>query len=77
VTHEQTTQDYIAIRKLIQDHMKWTQEKADLWMRVKNPLLGGVEPMTLISLGRGHKLRAFVECCESSQRLNNAPMTWG
>lgn len=37
------------------------EEKSRFWMEVPNPNFGGVAPIDLIILGRGHKVRAFIE----------------
>lgn len=42
-------------------HMKWSADKAELWMRTENPFLGGASPNLMIEKGRGHKVLRFVE----------------
>ena len=37
------------------------KDKADLWMKFENLNFGGTSPATLILMGRGHKVREFVE----------------
>jgi uncharacterized protein (DUF2384 family) len=38
-------------------------KKAELWLEARNPLLGGVTPKYLISIGRSDKLLKFVRQC--------------
>ena len=35
-------------------------QKANLWMRTENPLLGGLRPVQMIAMGRFVKLLEFV-----------------
>jgi hypothetical protein len=49
-------------------------EKALLWMRTSNPLLGGVTPREMIVAGRSAKLLKFVEeaLSENKPDINRA-----
>ena len=49
------------IQKKIRAFTKWNKEKTLTWMKSKNANLGGMAPMHLIILGRGHKVEAFVD----------------
>ncbi len=37
------------------------EAKVQAWMRAENPLLGGLTPIYLISVGRGHKVLSFIK----------------
>jgi hypothetical protein len=41
--------------------MKWSIEKAQLWMNTENPHLGNSTPDHLVMMGRSHKLMSFIE----------------
>lgn len=36
-------------------------KKVLAWLQIKNPNFGGVEPIKLINMGRGKKVRQFVD----------------
>lgn len=54
-------QEYREIRDSIMKGMGWGTDKADTWMKTKNPHFGETSPQQLIAIGRGHKVKAFVE----------------
>lgn len=54
------SEEYDTLRNLVMDHMKWDIKKADQWMALKNPLLGGISPLWMIVRGRGHKVKSFI-----------------
>lgn len=49
------------ILNLVINHMKWSADRAEVWMRTDNPLLGGASPNLMVKKGRGHKVLRFVE----------------
>ena len=49
------------ILNLVINHMKWSADKAELWMRTENQNLGGLSPNLMIEKGRGHKVLRLVE----------------
>lgn len=42
-------------------HMKWSKEKATLWIDTENPHFGNVKPMKMIEYGRAHKVYEFID----------------
>lgn len=45
----------------IRRHMNWSGRKTHLWFSTPNPMLGGSAPDLLIVMGRGHKVKQYVE----------------
>lgn len=48
------------ICSLVADHFGGDREKAALWFRIKNPMLGGLSPRDLLVCGRGAQLKRRV-----------------
>lgn len=44
-------------------------EKVAYWLTVENPHLGGITPLLLFSLGRGHKVLKFIRAAKEEQGL--------
>lgn len=44
----------------VKNKMNWDDTKTDTWFQLSNPLLGGLTPLTMLYLGRGWKLEAFI-----------------
>lgn len=61
------TIEQLATRKkviaVVAEVMTWPQEKATLWYRAKNPLLGNVSPECMVKAGRAEKLFKFIQNC--------------
>ena len=38
-------------------------DRAELWLEMPNPLLGGLRPIDMIKQGRTAKLKKFIETC--------------
>ena len=50
------------VRIIIELHVFFNDEKKVCsWLMIKNLNLGGVSPITLIAMGRGHKVLQFIE----------------
>ena len=49
------------IISMVAFQMKWTTEKATLWIDTENPLFGNVVPMDMIKWGRSHKVYEFID----------------
>lgn len=62
---EYTKEDAIL---LIMKNMNWNREKALLWMRMDNPLLGGLSADHFFEVGRGHKVMAFIKTAQEENR---------
>jgi hypothetical protein len=57
---ETLDRDFISIVVLLHSHFN-DVDKVVYWLYAKNPMLGGVVPMSLIAVGRGHKVLRFIE----------------
>lgn len=57
------------IIKLVMKNMNWDAAKATLWYVTANPFLGNVSPSTLVSMGRGHKVLAFIHGTHEENQL--------
>lgn len=55
--HNQIESD---IRKTVLEFFDGDQEKTTLWFSHPNPLLGGLSPNSLISIGKADKVWSFV-----------------
>jgi hypothetical protein len=53
--------------KRVQWIMGWMPSKATEWMAAKNPMLGGVSPVSMIVHGRGIRLDRFIAESEAVQ----------
>lgn len=54
--------------ELLMQHFEGDEAKVAIWLDTKNPLLGGVKPLDMIAVGRGHKLVAFIlDCIEGNK----------
>lgn len=53
---------------LLLKHFQGDEAMVILWLETKNPLLGGVAPLDMIKVGRGHKLVAFINNCVEGNR---------
>ena len=49
------------IHNLLLKFFKDDEDKVVLWMTTKNPLIGGVKPVTMVLNGRAGKLLDFIE----------------
>lgn len=49
--------------------MNWENEKAALWLCVRNPLFGEAMPISFIYAGRGHKVMRFIETAREENKL--------
>lgn len=58
VTTEWTKEDAI---KMIMWNMTWDRETALEWMRIPNPLLGGISADRMFEIGRGFKVIKFIQ----------------
>lgn len=48
----------------VSDFFKGDLIKTGLWMREKNPMFGGLRPISLILLGRGNKVLHFIQAAK-------------
>ena len=46
--------------KRVQWIMGWMPRDATIWMAAKNPMLGGISPVSMIAHGRGQRLSNFI-----------------
>jgi len=46
--------------KRVQWIMGWMPREATVWMTTKNPMLGGVSPVSMIAHNRGERLTNFI-----------------
>lgn len=46
--------------RLVVEFFEGNEEKAELWFKTQNPLLGGISPEKMIVLGRRDRLLRFV-----------------
>ena len=52
-------------------------KKSILWMETDNWLLGGLSPDYMIKIGRGEKLKKFIEIAfEEAKNARDAKKTW-
>ncbi len=62
---EQIHRDLDMVRELVLPFFSDFPDKADIWLRTRNPLLGDISPYALIRLGRTHKVVQFIEACKA------------
>ena len=55
--HRDLYDDFV---KRVQWIMGWMPREATVWMTTKNPMLGGVSPVSMIAHGRGERLCNFI-----------------
>ena len=53
--------DHLEVFQLVRYFFDGNHKKAVLWMKTKNPLLGGAAPIWMVKCGRGEKLLKFVK----------------
>lgn len=56
------------VRSVVLEFFRGDAEKADLWFRTGNPLLGGPSPDEMIAAGRHDRLLAAVKAWVSENR---------
>lgn len=56
------------IIELLMEYFEGDEAMVILWLETKNPLLGGVVPLDMIKVGRGHNLVAFITSCLEGNR---------
>jgi hypothetical protein len=56
----QTLLEYSEVYELVNSFFK-DKEKTNLWLNTENHLLGGLEPVEMIFLGRTEKLIKFIK----------------
>jgi hypothetical protein len=49
------------IRRLVSEYFEGNKHKIDSWFTLRNPNLGNVSPLTMISLGNEEKLLKWVQ----------------
>lgn len=59
-----------AMEEMIAADLGWTAEKCHEWMITSNPNFGNIPPMTLILLGRSHKVLSFIVTALSENKPN-------
>jgi hypothetical protein len=57
---EERIKEWALLANLVAGFFKGDATKTSLWFTTRNPMLGGVEPRTMIRFGRTDKLRRFV-----------------
>ena len=68
------SRDLIDLKSIVADVQRifgGDDNKASLWFRTKNPLLGDVEPRDMILHGRKRRLAIFVEEAIASESRNH------
>lgn len=60
------------IRRLVLNFFEGNEEKTGAWFTSANPLLGGISPDKMISMGREDRLMRFVQ---TQLAENEAPRT--
>ena len=64
--------ELVDLRKELKDKVKkifnGDDAKAEFWFQTENPNFGGSCPNDLILLGRGHKVKAFVDAALQDQK---------
>ena len=58
---DSTVMEIVEIVKEVGDFFEWNIAKTSIWMNTPNPMFGELIPMSLILLGRGHKVKQFIE----------------
>ena len=48
------------ICEIVADNFNGDVEKASLWLKIDNPMLGGISPRNMIRFGRYNKLKKFI-----------------
>ena len=48
------------ICEIVADNFHGDVEKTSLWLRIDNPMLGGISPRDMIRFGRYNKLKKFI-----------------
>jgi uncharacterized protein (DUF2384 family) len=54
-------QEIAVICELVAEFFKGDLEKTNLWLNIKNPLLGNISPRDMIRFGRYEKLLKFIQ----------------
>lgn len=59
--HDKFLSEIDIIFKLITQYFDGDTQKAALWFKTKNPLLGGISPKHMIRYGRFKKLKEIIQ----------------
>ena len=54
-------QEIAVICELVAEYFKGDLQKTNLWLNLKNPLLGNISPRDMIRFGRYEKLHKFIQ----------------
>lgn len=49
------------VKNLLMAATGWDRDKINLWMKLRNPMLGEISPLFMIATGRGEKLLSWMK----------------
>ena len=61
--------DELAVCKLLAEYFKDEPYMIGLWILTPNPLFGGISAAQLFVMGRGHKVRQYVEAAIEESKM--------